>query len=461
MRRATGLFLILTATAVAILPVVASSAAAENRIKGRYRIHLYQGNPIEGDVTEQPNGSYLVENVGGRKGITMTIERSRVRRVEPLEELKPAEVGGDSSAAGPKRSPGRRRAIADTEIEELLDGIKVEIDPETLGVKSDDLMAPLPKNEESVREMHKMANSDKEWVTDHFVMVYTGPDKKARELGTTLENVWRWNVKFITMLKLPAKRPEHKLEVYFFHKYSEIESYCNALGDPMRMGVLGFYRPDINRSHFFDMEDWPPIQNFKRRFESAKGLEATKARNTIARWVAHQNIETLQHEAGHHIHFNIGLFPANGLKRESSIPVWLVEGTTMLFEFPLTTAGGGIGTINHNRLDQVRKLFSQQKWGAQEWKLFIIDNNIFYSGGGTYYPVAWAMVNYLWHEHREEYAKWLRAVFGREPDFRMSMSEREAEFEQFFGHVDDKWIERFYKYLDSLRLNPLLLPPQI
>ncbi len=462
MKRASSMFLLAVTTALVAFSFVATSAADEAKIKGRYKIHQLKGNPVEGDVTEQADGSYLVENVSGRKGITITVPRANVRRLEALDEVGSAAPGAsESSPGGAKRTLGRRRTIELTEIEDVLAGIAATVDPNEIGVSREDLVAPLPKNEERVREMHRMANSDKEWVTDHFVMVYTGPESQARALGARLERVWDWNVKFITMLRLPAKRPDHKLEVYFFHKYKDIESYYLAqFGQDFQMGVLGFFEPDINRSHFFDLESWPPILARRERSKSATGLAAQREKNEVNRWVDYQNIEVLQHEAGHHIHFNIGLFPRNGLSRESSIPRWLVEGTTMLFEFPMNSTGAAIGTINHNRLFQVRELFKQRKWSAQEWKMFLIDNMVFLQGGGAYYPVAWSMVNFLWHEHREAYGNYLRAVFDRPPDFRMTMSEFEKEFEDYFGHIDDKWIERFYKYLDSLRLNPLLLPPE-
>lgn len=439
----------------AVLLALAATATADEPIKGKYRIFLVRGTVIEGDVTEQPDGSYVVENVGGRKGITMTVRRNQVARVEAVVE--PGPKSGESLA--PQPGSARRRAIMDEEIEEILSGISADVDQEAIGVDIADLEAPLPLNDESVREMKRMAGSEKTWVTPHFVMVYTGPDGPARELGARLEAVWRWNVKFIKLLQLPARRPDYKLEIYFFSQYKEFASYALNLGTDVSGGVLGFYRPDIHRSHFFDMETWPPVADRLDRVKntSAPGSDGRRVRNMVTRWVDFMNVGVVQHEAGHHIHFSIGLFPRNGLERESSIPIWLVEGTTMLFEFPPSLAGGGIGAINHDRLNQVRQMLRGRRWSAQEWKLFMIDNANW--RGGASYPPAWSMVNFLWHRHRDNYAKYLRAVFGREPDFRMTMTEREAELEQFFGRIDDDWIKQFYEYLDELQLKRSLLPP--
>lgn len=460
MKRTLGVL----SVAAILLAVLSAAQSSDGLLQGRYRIILMNGNTVEGDVTQRPDGSYLVENANGRKGITVTVRKAEVRQVVPIEEAK-----GADPAARPGMSMGvtsaRRRAIQDSEIEEILLGIKANVDPEAIGVKREDMMAPLPLDEASVAEMVRLAGSDKKLVTDHFVMVYTGPDKAARALLTRLEAVWRWNVRFIEMNQLPARRPEHKLEIYFFHTFDEFVAHAKtAYGTDVSGGVLGYYRPDSNRSHFFEMATFPPVA---RRLEQAaqKGVPARdgrQLRNTVNRWVEYQNIEVIQHEAGHHIHFNIGLFPMNGLERESGIPRWLVEGTTMLFEFPPNESGAGIGTINHKRLYEFRNQTSGMRMGANEWKRFIIDDTIWFTNAyGFSYPIGWALVQYLWKEHREDYSRYMREVFGREPDFRMTETEREAEFEKFFGRVDDAWVKKFRAFVERLRFMKSRLPPEI
>jgi hypothetical protein len=401
-----------------------------------------------------------VENANGRKGVTVTVRKNSVDRILPIEEAKPADPGKDSAA--PRANSARRRAIQDEEIEEILAGVQAEVEPEEVGAKSDDMMAPLPEDEKSVAEMLRLAGTDKKMTTDHFVMVYTGPDGPARELLSRLEAVWRWNVRFIDMLDLPARRPEHKLEVYFFSKYEEFLSHARTAYGESAGGALGYYKPDTNRSHFFDMITYPTAVRRIALTTGRTAREARTVRNTVQRWVDYHNIEVIQHEAGHHIHFNIGLFPRDGLRRDSSIPVWLVEGTTMLFEFPPNESGAGIGTINHKRLDEFRRVTAGMRMGANEWKRFIIDNNLWYGNAfGFSYPVGWALVNFLWKEHRDGFAPFMRDVFGREPDFRMTETEREAEFEKYFGRVDDEWVKRFRKFAESLQFKPSRLPPEI
>ena len=446
--------------------------------KGRCRVFYYapgkEIRSVEGEVTQLPDGSLEVKKTGG---IIVVIPKDAIKATVPLDEEKP----DGRKPASPGESPGfestLRRPISDAEIEELLKDIVAKVDESVVGVKLEDLEAPLALDVGAVKDMFAKAGltwkegvppekQENLLIKPHFVMIYTSPVKAARQLGARLESVWTWNVRFLRMLRIPARQPSSKLEIFYFGTHSEFQSYSMRTGGPVDMGVLGYYRSDINRSHFFEMETWPPAA---QRLEAAKHAAADQAaqeRNKVARWVEFQNLEVIQHETGHHIHFNVGLFPRNAHERESSVPTWLIEGTTMMFEFPPTQAGASLGVLNHGRLDQVRKFWGPHPLSTAEWKLFLIDNNVWYSGVGkgnvgASYPLGWAMVYYLWKEHRDGYGKYLQTVFGREEDFRMTNTEREKEFEDIFGVVNDEWVNKFYKFLDSLQLKPSLVPEDI
>jgi hypothetical protein len=174
-------------------------------------------------------------------------------------------------------------------------------------------------------------------------------------------------------------------------------------------------------------------------------------------------VEVIQHETGHHIHFNIGLFPRDAFGG-NSVPMWLVEGTTMLFEVPPSAAGASLGVLNHYRLNNLRRHFGARPLSAADWKLFLIDNNLWPNAAGhgsifDSYQLGWSMVYYLWKEQRDKYAQYLQKIFGREEGETVSNTEREKEFEDIFGRVDEKWIDRYYAFLEKLQLRPSLLPP--
>ena len=82
----------------------------------------------------------------------------------------------------------------------------------------------------------------------------------------------------------------------------------------------------------------------------------------------------------------------------------MVEGTTMMFEFPPTKAGASLGTVNHGRLDEFDKIYGRKdehrRLSPQQLKTFILDNSVFLRGGGSTYSLGWALVYYCWKEKR-------------------------------------------------------------
>lgn len=447
--------LLVAITALAVLP----SAVAQARFEeGRYRVYRMNGSYVEGDVRQLPNGDYEI-----KVGIGIVI-------IPKHEARGLVRLSGESTSAGPRttatggdRLTTYREAVTDADIEEILSGITVEYDPSIEGRLEEEMMAELPLNEASLAEMQRLMGPEaKVLLKPHFAMCYTSTDESARALGSRLEAVWRFNVRFMDMLDLPARRPEYKLEIMYFADYGGLEAYCANQAQPLQMGVLGFYVPDWNRSHFFDLASWPPL---KPRLEQAEDPdvpweERQWNRNVVKEWVEYTNRETIQHETGHHIHFNIGLFPRDAFGGQS-VPIWVVEGTTMLFECPPSSAGASLGVLNHERLLQLRKRFGDHPLDEDTWKAFLFDNRMWSGGGWTVYDsyqLGWSMVYYLFKERKDQYAEYLRKIYGRDED--MDTNQRAKEFEDIFGPVKD-WIEDYYAFLDELYLRPSLTAPDI
>lgn len=449
-----------------------SLAAAQERIEGRYRIHMMNDSYVEGDVKELADGSYEVKT---RYGIIVTVRRNQVKGVVALESRTASP--GESLALERKGGlTSLRREISDEEIEEILEGVTANYDASLRGSSRDAMMEPLPLNEESLEEMRRYMGPNAEvHTTDHFVMLYTSDDDSARKLGQRLEAVWRHNVKFLDRLGVPAYRPEHKLELFYFGTWDEFNTYNLNRGNPLPLGVLGYYSPDWNCSHFFDMENSPFTANYDAVIddENADYEARRKARNEKRRFVEYHNMTVIQHEVGHHLHFNIGLFPRDAFGGQS-VPVWLVEGTTMLFEVPPTKLGASIGALNDTRLYQLRSGFGAHPLSTERWKVFIIDTNDWFRWPlGSSYPLGWAMVNYLYTRHRDGYGEYLRQVFGRDVGYESSETEREQEFFEIFlkgkgkrnrdgTYADLTWeefINDFYAFLDTLFVRKSGLPP--
>src|SRR5262249_17399521 len=118
------------------------------------------------------------------------------------------------------------------------------------------------------------------------------------------------------------------------------------------LGFLGFYFPPTNRSAFFNMMDWPPMVQIveNARQKGIDGAERMKRENFVKRYTDQYNLEVVQHEASHHIHFNIGLF-----NPRAPYGRWITEGMATMFEAPETSSGASLGTINYKRLRDVRQ----------------------------------------------------------------------------------------------------------
>lgn len=451
------------------MPMVVFAQSKE----GDYRIRLHSGRIVEGNVTERQDGTLEVTT---KHGIMVIVKANEIAELVPLGQVhRPDRTVVTRDPAGASTGAAERaRAITDEEIEEILSGIVALVDESEGARDPRDLLAPLPVDEDSVRDMMLKAGytwkegvpieqQDNLLVNEYYVMLYTGARDSARQLLGRLNTVWRWNARYMSMLELPVHQPESKLEIYFFGTYKEFESYSMSRGSPVSPGVLGYYNPEWNRSHFYDLMTWPFIAPLVEQFKNPQipWRERQYVQNRIRRYVEYGNQGTVQHEIGHHIHFNIGLFPRDGLKREASIPIWLVEGTTMMFEVPPGGGGASLGAMNHERLFQLRQMFGWEPLTPEMWKLFLIDNAYWRGAGGwgegASYPLGWIMVYYLYREHRPQLAKYVQRVFGREEA--MTKTELEAELAECFGVLDKKWFDRFYIFIDRLELKPSLVGP--
>lgn len=420
----------------------------------RVRIHLNSGKVIEG-VGEDIGDAYKVEV---SSGIKMTIRKSSILRVE---NLGPAPEGG---ADGAGLDGGRR--ISDDEITELLGSeTKFEFSPRVsvdVTLKHQvDHSAEVPINEVSRDEMLEIAGQDADWLaTDHFIFVYTSPREKAQMLGTRLEKVYDWVLRYLNRLGMTPQRPDYKLEIFFFGTHQEYGRYQEATGSPPNEGVLGFYMPWQNRSAFFDMDTWRPIAQMKEAMKrpGVSYRDRQRIENMAKAWVEHMNLDVVQHEAAHHIHFNIGVY-----NRRSDVDRWNAEGLASLFETPpLKTGGSILSTINYVRLDDFRRFFGPKGEAISDQYLrnvFLVNNGAFPGYPG--YSLGWALHYYLWTKFPKEYGAYMRKVTSREDDLRVTAEEKLRDWESSFGKLDEAWVKAFQEFMGAIPMKPSALPPDL
>ena len=461
-RRPFGLMLGLLAIGAVLLPMQWAWGADDvKKLDGPQRITRMDGKTYEG-LVEVEGDKYVIRPTKFQ-GMKITLKKSEILKIEALPKTRDTEDSPkESGAVGKSADSG---LLSDEQIEELLRG--VEIDPSALGDDGGDPESSLPVNETSVADMMRIAGAGadaRRLETDHFVFVYTSSLTLARQLASRLEAVYRWNVGVLKQVGLPYKQPEYKLEIYFFGKHDEYSRYQNLLGMEDSVGTLGFYIPDLNRSAFFDMNDWPPIRNRLEQINNPQTPPDVKRRlnNELRKWFNWKNVEVVQHEAAHHIHFNIGVFPREQrLMRPGLLPRWTVEGFATMFELPPTEAGAALGGINHQRVKEFREFFGRDGGRLPPMRDFLLDDMVFLRGGGNFYPLGWAVTHYMWHKKRDHYARWLQAIADLPNRDDFTATERQAILEDIFGEINEQWIKDFVAFIDTIQLKQSILPPDI
>jgi hypothetical protein len=416
---------ILIAAGVLLGMAVVLPATAQEK-SGRYKVVLMNNSVVEGDLTEV-DGGYQIKN---RYGILIKLKKSEVRRMEKLADAP--------AAAESENAPSvALAAISEEDILRVLgDDALEESDVESTMVD----LSPLPVDESSVSEMLKIAGagaSAQRLETDHFVLVYSSSKETARTLGARLESVYTWCHKFMDMLGIQAVRPDYKLEIYFYNTHQEFKAYGNNQGG-VPDWAAGFYIRTNNRSAFFDLNDEPTVAGYKKQLENAHWRQKQYWNNRIKRYSDFLNLSVIQHEAAHHIHFNVGIFPKKG-----DMPRFLTEGLAQMFELPPGKLGGGLGATNHYRLAQFHQQFNRKQGGNPNaiipLRTFITDDQ---NGWPAAYPQAWALTNFLWKKHRDGFASYMQKMANREDGVEITETQRQQEFEDLFGpcsELDEKF----------------------
>ncbi len=450
MRVSSG-WLVLSLLAFALL----TDSLAQAQASGAHRVVRMDNTFVEGEI-EETKDAYLVKTKNGVE----RIKKSEVRRLVPLSGDK-SEKGTTTPPKGAGKAASGTPVVSDAEIRAILGDTPAEVGDVEDVENAVDHEAVLTVDEQSVAEMMRIAGAGaKRLETPRFVLIYTSDADVARQMAARLESVYRWVLRYCEMLSIPSRAPEHKLEIYFFGTHKEYEGYQSNRGF-VSTGAIGFYSPDINRSAFFDMNTWPPIASLHEQLKQPNLPFQQKRfiQNRISRWVEFKNLEVVQHEAAHHIHFNVGLFV-----RESAWARWVIEGAAQLFEVPPTGEGAGLGSLNHYRLFQFRQICGRKGENMQRalagsdkpdepvaaLRQFLFDDARW--GGAESYPLGWALNYYLYRKHRDKYALFMQRVAQYDSKEQPNATTRQQVFEDHFGPVDAKFKDNFIAFMESLQL---------
>lgn len=436
-----------------VLSLLALPQTASAEDLGRCKVHRINKAAIVGDVKLEGD-TYVIE-VRGDRG-AKRIERIPKTQVTRVEKLDAADATA-SEAGAPAAAGSTRAGITSAMIEQILGSEHVEIsslDAEDFEVI--DFSVELPDDNPSVQEMLRIAGPKaKVHKTAHFVFVYTSDKDSAARLAARLESVYSWNLKYAERFKIPIHVPKAKLEIFYFGTFEEYDAYQTINGFRSG-GAIGFYTWTNNRSAFFNMLTYPPYKNLLDRVNDANmdGREKLRIRNYIDRRVEHENLEVVQHEAAHHIHFNLGIFSA--LARP---PRWMSEGLATIFECPPTKFGASFGVVNYYRLYHFRRAFGERGERLPDFRFIMFDDRWFFGVGFYAYAFGWAMNHYLIREYPDKYARWMQLLATRDIGSDWETADRQKAFEEIFGEVDDAFRKRFLDWVAAIELKTEELPP--
>jgi hypothetical protein len=146
------------------------------------------------------------------------------------------------------------------------------------------------------------------------------------------------------------------------------------------------------------------------------------------------------------------------MKRDTSIPVWLAEGCAMLFETPPGRAGGGLGTVNAHRLEEWHGLYGRRAIDPAQLRELLFSDQRVRGGSGQEYSLAWALTYYLWKSQRDEFMNYVQMVTFRAPGRVYSAEENVEDFEAIFGRFDERFIKRWYAFMQDVPRRKSTIP---
>jgi hypothetical protein len=428
------------------LPLFAPASGDEIKDGTLCRLLLTNNTEIVGTVTVQAD-AYEVQVA---YGIKQTIPKNQVRQIIALESGENSSSGSDASS--------NDQGVSAQEIQTILGTEPLEEMYVWDYVKPVDLMAPLPTDPDALREMLRIAGQGAKYLeTDHFVLAYTTDMEKAKRLAARFEAVYKWRVWLAGFTGITPTVPEFKMQSFLFATHAEFNAYSTLHGDTAG-GTLGFWHPIDNRSAYFDIETFPIIAQYLRRYADPNVDPQIRRRgkNMIDRWVEHYNYEVVQHEIGHHIDFNIGFFPQRG-----DVPRWLCEGLTMQFEVSPSQLGACFGKINYSRLNELRTQYGPNLEALPPLRDFMLHQALWFRGYN--YPLGWALVHYLIKNYPDGFPKFMRLIAQREDEWGIlvPLESKLSEMEELFGKLDGEWDRKFKEYINGIPMRQSELTPQL
>ena len=324
--------------------------------------------------------------------------------------------------------------------------------------------------------------------TDHFTIAYDTSYEVLRTLISRLEWTFRSVWRFCEQSEVPVHPPEQRLTVILFEDYEAFRRHGETVGVDVS-GIDGFYHNGVNRAAFCNTLNRPDFREVNERLERLRARLQELQKDTSSaghnrkgelrrelvalesrrdRAVKRINQLILQHEAAHHVMFNIGVHVRGGQN-----PVWLSEGLATQFEVTQGSTGAGRVAVNHVRLADLRDALgvdrSERKATPALYETaftagrlvplerLVADDGLFQLRGpelAVCYAQAWGLTLFLQREHPEAFARYLTRLAQRHPRKSVTPTQELAEFEAAFGPLDTAWQRNWLDFVLKLPYDP-------
>ncbi len=324
------------------------------------------------------------------------------------------------------------------------DGLLWTIQPdEILDQQADD--APcVPLDKEGMIERLKSELPGFEYhTTSHFIIAYNTTKAYAQWYGSLHERLYNGFFNYWRRRGAKITDPDWPLVAVVFSDQADYAEYSKDELGAAATSIVGYYSLRTNRVVTYDLTGSQKIRTTGPRPNGRLQINRLLAQPSAAPTVA-----TVIHEATHQLAYNSGL-----QRRYADNPLWLSEGIAMFFETPDLNSNRswrGIGSINHNRLNQMRK-FMPERQSTSLRNLLATDERV--RDGETAvnaYAESWALCHFLLKRKPNEFVAFLAEYAEKTPLVYDTPQQRLLAFQRHFGSVGGLDVE-FQRYVERMR----------
>lgn len=259
--------------------------------------------------------------------------------------------------------------------------------------------------------------------TGQYLVVH--PAGQRDQWADRFEQLYRSMQHYLVARGFKIHRPEFPLIAVVFPSQQQYLQYAAQQGRNLGTATLGYYDPETNRIHMFDI---------------------TAQSGASDQWFI--NAETIIHEAAHQTAFNVGIHG-----RFSNAPRWIVEGLGTLFESP------GVWDARHHpeRSDRVNpsqlqtyRRFVSATNSRDILSLQLSSDQLFRRDPNLAYAHAWALTFFLTEQTPQQYAQLIALTNKRQAFTDYSTEARMQDFISVFGANLPMFDARLQRFIESL-----------